>query len=422
MTVQTVLSTDFDLLARLAEPAVRRDPYPLLHWLRRHDPVHRTSAGFYLLTRHADVMWTQHRTGEVFLGPNREQLATQYPEAERHRSQLMFLNSLVLQDPPEHTRLRRSVTAALRSIGVKALLPAINRICERLLDTIAEPLHDHEVVDLHTQLSMPMSATVFAELLGIPSADVDWLAGLTADLHTATQPLADESVASLEVRYSVADACTAELTDYLEELFEQRRRSPRDDLTSALVASRDTTVEQLDDDELTAMVWVLWIAGVEAAAGGIDQGLRAALIHRDQSHWLRGTPDDVGAFGEEALRLYASPLAAAVVRIATRDVRYGDVTVPAGSDVRVCIAAANRDPEVFADPDRFDPSRSQQSALTWGRGMRHCLGIHLARAEMRAALPQCLARFPDLVPAGEPVWHDGAAGRTLHSLPVRLGV
>lgn len=409
-----------DVLAALAEPEIRRDPYPLLARLREQDPVHRTSKGFYLLTRHADVKSTFEKTGTVFLGPDRAQLSTQYPQAQRHRAQQLFLNSIAMRNPPDHGRLRAPMVRAMRVAGLSGLGSRVEARCEELLDTIAEPLRDGAVVDLHQRLSLPLSTRVFAGLLGVPDGDAPRLADLITDIYPATMPLANGRAQSYEEVFAKADAAAEELCDYLVDLFDRRRAAPRDDVVSALVARHDRNSDELGDDELIAMVWLLWVAGVETAAGGIDHGLRAAMIHRDHLHWARGTANQACAFGGEALRLYGSSLFAGVVRIATEDVRFGDVTIPAGSDVRPSTAAANRDPAVFLDPDRFDPSRSQQESMSFGAGMRDCFAAPIARTELRVALSRTHARFPDLTAAEEPVWHQGVATRLMRTLPARL--
>ena len=409
-----------DAITRLSEPDGRRDPYSILAWFRDHDPVHRTDMGFYLLTRYADVKWTMQHSHDEFVSPDPERLAEQYPEAERHTSQRLFLNSLVLKNPDDHARLRSPVMRALNANRVNDLMPRIEAVCDQLLAEIAEPLREGETVDLHKRFSLRMSTNVFAELIGVPLADAPRLGGLAGNVLTATTPMADEDVASYTERFAWADESTDELTRYFLDLFDRRRRSPGDDLVSALVARRDAGDGQLDDDELVAMVWLLWIVGVEAVTVGIDQSLRVMLDEADQRHWLRGSTEQIDMFVEEAMRMYGSALFAGVVRITTRDLRFGDEIVPAGSDVRPSTAAANRDPSVFPDPDRFDPSRSHQAVLNWGYGMRSCIGAALSRAELRVALRRCHAEFPNLVMAGELTWHDGAGNRQLSSFPAAL--
>lgn len=404
------LAGPVDVLARLAEPGTRRDPYPLLHLLRDREPVHQTTAGFYLLTRHADVVWTMGGTGRVFRGPVPAQLAERYPDAVRHPSRRLFFATLAMKDPPEHTRLRALVTGALDTARVAGLRHRVDAISDRLLDALATPLRDGEVVDLHAALTVPLSTHVFGELVGVPEADRAWLGGLVTNIYIAAVPMADERIASYVERFAVADEQTAQLTGYFRDMFARRRRRPGDDLVSALAG-------RLDDDELLAMVWILWVAGVDTAAGGLDHCVRALLHHRDQAHRVHL---ETAGFCEEALRLYGSSLFAGVVRIATRDVRFGDVTVPEGADVRPSTAAANRDPAVFTDPDRFDPGRPHGRVLSFGHGIRLCPGADLSRVEMVTCLPRLHTRFPNLVAAGEPTWHDGVSTRLLRRLPAAL--
>lgn len=405
-----------DILSQLAQPETRRNPYPFLHWLREHDPVHRTRAGFYLLSRHADVQWVLENTGSVFRGPDRER----HPEALRHRSRMLFLNSIAMKDPPEHTRLRALLNRGLTPHHVWGLRERIAQISDRLLDAITEPLRDGETVDLHSSVSIPLTTGVFVELIGVPVADSAWLASLVADIYPAAMPLPQDGVVSYDEMLAKADECTAELESYFLELFAQRRRAPGEDLISALVAKRDDDLDQLGDDELISMLWILWVAGVETSAGGVDQCLRAMLIHPDQHGWLHGDLGQVTAFAGEALRCYGSSLFAGISRVATRDVEFDGGTIPAGSDVRPSLAAANRDPAVFPNPDRFDPSRDLDAALSFGHGMRSCPATSLSLAELTVSLPRIHARFPSLVSAGEPSWHERVATRLLRRLPAAL--
>lgn len=416
---QTLDATDF--LELLSRPEVRSDPYPVLHRLREQDPVHRTSAGFYLLTRHADVLWAMRRTGKVFRGPSAEDIRAQFPDVARHRSRALFLNSLSMKNPPEHTRLRALLSRDFTPTRVAGLTGRISEITEQLLDAIEEPLRDKEIVDIHSALSVPLGTRVFAELLGVPDAERDHLAELVTGIYPATMPLPQQAVLSRDRMLDEADACSAQLEEYLLALFARRRRNPQDDLISDLVSRHHNDPDQLSDLDLISMVWILWVTGVETSGGGLDQGVRAMLNHPGELRWLRGGPDSAQAFGEEALRCYGSSLFAGIVRIATEDVELptGHL-IPAGSDVRPSTAAANRDPAVFPDPDRFDPARDQRATISFGAGMHYCPGTAMSRLTLRIALSALHTRFPDLVAAGDPVWHDRVSTRLLHALPVAV--
>lgn len=409
-----------DALGRLSEPEVRSNPYPFLGWLRENDPVHRTRAGFYLVTRHADVLWVLQNTGSVFRVPSSENPDTEYPEARRHQSKAIFLNSFAMKDPPEHTRLRRLVARDFSPQRVERLRPRIGDICDRTLDAITAPLRDGEVVDLHRIFSMRLSTNITAALFGVPEDRCEWLAGMAADSVAATMTLSRDMVDRPEEMLARANESSGQITEYFRDLFAARRRSPEDDLISAMLAKHRNDPGQLTDDELLGTLWVLWIAGVENVAGAIDQGVRSMLNQPGECRWLRGDLTQATAFAEETVRCDASSLFAGIMRIATRDVELSGTVIPAGSDVRPSMAAANHDPSVFSDPDRFDPARDHKAALSFGHGMRRSPGKFLSLAAMTVSLPKIHARFPDLVAAGEPVWHDQVSTRYLRALPVSI--
>jgi cytochrome P450 family 114 len=409
-----------NVLDQLADPANRDDPYPILHRLRETDPVHRTSAGFHLLTRYADTAWVLQHSGTALRGSDEQTVRTWYAGADRHRSRALFLGTLMMKDPPDHSRLRRPLNRAFRAWSAGRVRRRTAEITARLLDAVAEPLRDGAPVDLHTALSLPLNTELISDFLGVPAEDSERLSALAAGVYPATMPLPYASPDSLDELFAAADRSSAELEEYLAGLFEQRRREPRDDVISALLHAGDGEAAPLGQEELVAMVWVLWTAGVATAAGGIDQCVRAMLLHPGHRHWLSGDPDAAGAFAAEALRLYGSSMFSGIIRLAVRDLDFQGVTVPAGSDVRPSIAAANRDPAVFPDPDRFDPARKECLALTYGAGIHYCVGAAMARLELATVLPALHARFPTLVAAGPPVWQTGITTRLLRALPVTV--
>jgi cytochrome P450 len=211
---------------------------------------------------------------------------------------------------------------------------------------------------------------------------------------------------------------------YFRELLDDRRRSPRDDLITALVAAHDE-MDHPDDRLILGLLWVLWMTGFDSSAAGLDRGLQAMLDHPDQLHWLRGGDEQAAAFVEEVLRYDSVILFTPIPRIAARDIEFGDRVLPAGAMARMVIAAANRDPSVFPDPDRFDPSRDNKPTLSMGYGPYYCNGAALVRAEMSIVLTMIHERFPDLVAAGDPVWTEaiGTANgiRGVDHLPIRMG-
>jgi cytochrome P450 family 114 len=287
----------------------------------------------------------------------------------------------------------------------------------RLLDGLAERLRDGAVVDFHREVSRPLTLAVFAELFGIDEADRESVA---ADVLATACALEAVSAEALKA----ADAASERVESYFRGLVADRRRSPRDDLMTALVVAHDS-MERPDDRLILGLLWVLWLTGFDSSAAGLDRGMQAMLDHPDQLHWLRGGDEEAAAFVEEVLRYDGVILFTPIPRIAARDIVFGDRVLPAGAMARMVIAAANRDPAVFPDPDRFDPSRDNTPTLSMGYGPYYCNGAALVRAEMSIVLTMIHDRFPDLVAAGEPVWTEaiGAANgiRGVDHLPIRVG-
>lgn len=397
-----------DALVRLLEPEHRANPYPYLARLRADDPVHRTTSGSYLLSRHADVSRVLQESGTAFLSPDRSMLEARYPRALRHRSVRIFASSIALTNPPEHTRLRKVLSREFTAARVEALRPAIAAACDALLDAVAEPLADGETVDLHRTVAEPLSVATIADLLGVPPADRAWLSSLVESVLTA-HPEASEDV------LDAADTHCADLEDYLSALITERRERPRDDLITALAGNG-----ALEEGELVPMIWALWCAGFKTSAGGIDNGVLALLGNPDRAGYLEGDQAGVTAFVNETLRHDPPTTITPFLRFAVRDAEFPGGTVPAGSSVRLLLGAANRDPDVFPDPDRFDPGRDTRASLAFAGGIHFCVGAALARTELGVSLPRIHARFPRLTAAGEPVWSEAVFHHMVRELPVAV--
>ncbi|WP_406440287.1 cytochrome P450 [Streptomyces sp. NBC_01613] len=393
MTTNTV-----DALILLSSPEAARDPYPVLARLREEEPVHRTPAGFWLVSRHADA--------QALLAGDALRAPEQLPAAGGHASLAMRLDTMLLKDGAEHARLRRLVARDFTPRRVEGLRARMAAICDRLLDTVAAELHDGGESDLHRSLSVPFTLQVFSELLGVPEGDRAELAECVQDIVAAFGSGRPDQLA-------VADARTEHLTGYFRELAAARAAEPQDDLVSALVRARDDDPDRLAERELLATLWALWIVGFETTAAALDHGVLALLAHPE-------LPLDDG-FVAEVLRWSGPALFSSIPRIAVRDLELDGGTVPAGADVRIAFATANRDPRAFPDPDRFAPGRAGDAALALGHGIHYCLGAFLARAELAVALPRVRARFPALTTAGEPDWNPAVIMHAPATLPVRLG-
>nr|AKG47165.1 HysX2 [uncultured bacterium] len=411
-------SSGVDVLERLAAPESRGNPYPLLRWLRENEPVHRTAAGFFLVSRHADAHWSLSRTGDALVVPDREDLARQFPAAADHPAMKVALDGFAAKARSGYTELRRMMSRDLARSRVAQVGESIRVKSAQLIDGIAERLNDGEAVDFHQEVSRPLTFEVFAELFGVNGDERYGVAADVLEVAAGLETVDEEALKS-------ADAASERVESYFRGLIADRRRSPRDDLMTALVAAHDTDLQRPDDKLILGLLWVLWMTGFDSSAAAMDRGMQAMLDHPDELHWLRGDHQQAAAFVEEVLRYDSVILFTPIPRIAARDIEFGDRVLPAGAMARMVIAAANRDPSVFPDPDRFDPSRDNKPTLSMGYGPYYCNGAALVRAEMSIVLTMVHERFPDLVAAGEPVWTEaiGAANgvRGVDHLPIRTG-
>ncbi|WP_233273380.1 cytochrome P450 family protein [Streptomyces broussonetiae] len=311
-------------------------------------------------------------------------------------------------DPPRHTRLRRLVQQAFTQRRVAELRPRIEAHVTALLDAVDRADEAGEV-DLIARFALPLPLAVIFELLG---ADPGAHGILQVRGHTVGGDGGDGEV-------SVPTAET--MLERLRELVEDKRAHPGDDLLSALLAAR-ADGERLTGQEVTSMAFLLVIAGHQTTVNLVANGLYALLTHPGQLAAVRADPALVPGLTEEVLR-HESPFALASLRYTTEPVTIAGTTIPAGEFVQIALAAANRDPAVFADPDRFDVTRDASRHLAFGHGIHHCLGAPLARLQAEIAFTHVLRRFPGLRLAGReraPEWQDNPRHRGLLSLPVRL--
>ncbi len=313
-------------------------------------------------------------------------------------------HQMLNHNPPDHTRLRRLVTAAFTRRRIEQLAPRIQQITDELLDAMAAATQ----VDLIDAFAYPLPLTVICELLGVP-------ADRRTEFHTWSPIMVTGVLAGPDVFVAAATA----MVSYLRELIEAKRAAPTDDLLSALVAVRDGE-DRLSEDELTSMVFLLLVAGHETTVNLIGNGVLALLTHPEQLALLRTQPDRLPAAVEELLR-FDGPLQVASFRLTAEPVDIGGITIPAGEIIVPGLLAANRDPACTAQPDALDITRTDNPHLAFGHGIHHCLGAPLARLEGRIALGTLLTRFPRLrlaVPAEQLTWRPSVLINGLAALPV----
>ena len=381
------------------DTAFRDDPYPALHRLRETDPVNETPVGIWRLTRYADVTRLLHdvpagvRTTDGVLPGVDESLDNQ---------RLFMLQ----QDPPTHTRLRRLVSSAFTPRAITSLRERIQYIVDECLDRIAA----RGEMDVIADLALPVPSTVICEMLGVPVADRDrftvWTAQATFGLAAPLLP--PEAIEQARA----AGMCLAR---YFEELIAARRTHPSDDLLGALIRAEEAG-DRLSTPELISQAIGLLIAGFETTIGLIGNGVRALLRDPDQLAKLRTHPELAGSAIEECLR-WDGPIVL-TARVLHADAEFSGRMIPRNAMVWGMLAAANRDPAAFPDPDRFDIERHPNEHLAFGGGAHHCLGAHLARLEGQLAIASLVQRFQDLALRSETVeW-----GPSLFRVPGRLPV
>ncbi|MGJ0154775.1 cytochrome P450 family protein [Streptomyces sp. CH8.1] len=392
------------------------DPYPAYAWLRENSPVHRTKlpsgVEAWLVTRYADA---RQALADQRLSKNPAHHAepahakgkTGIPGERKAELMTHLLNI----DPPDHTRLRRLVSKAFTPRRVAEFAPRVQALTDHLIDGFAE----RGEADLIHEFAFPLPIYAICEMLGVPREDQDdfrdW-AGMM--IRHGGGP-----------RGGVARS-VKQMRTYLGELIHRKRDDLGDDLISDLIRASDHG-DHLTEGEATAMAFILLFAGFETTVNLIGNGVHSLFMNPGQRERLQNSlaagESGLLATGVEELLRYDGPVELATWRFATEPLTLGGERVETGDPVLVVLAAADRDPERFADPDTLDLSRADNQHLGYGHGIHYCLGAPLARLEGQAALATLLTRLPDLelsVPPQDLRWRGGLIMRGLRTLPVRF--
>ena len=385
---------DHPLLVQL-----RENPYPLYQHLLAAAPVQWND----LLEA-----WTLARYSDVSFALTDPRFSADRAPQGLHFDGYQLAKSMLVSDPPDHTRLRGLVQKAFTPRIIDQLRPRIIAIVGELLERMASR---EGPVDLITDFAHPLPVVVIAELLGVPAEDRVKFQGWSAVLAASLDPLVSQEL--LE-RVEVAREA---LHAYLRAIIAERRREPRADLISALVAAEERG-DQLSEPELVVMCTLLLIAGHETTVNLIGNGMLALLRHPDQLQRLCEDPALIASAVDELLR-FDSPVQM-TARIAKAPVEVGGQTIAAGDWVLPLLGAANRDPAQFAEPETVDIGRNPNPHVAFGRGIHFCLGAPLARLEGQIAISALVRRFRSITLAGEPVRRDQITLRGLSSLPVSV--
>jgi cytochrome P450 len=388
-------------------PGFIADPYPFYRRLRNVDPMHLTPLGFYVASRHPDVIaiLRDKRFGKDFIGRMTRRSGPPILEEPVYRSMSHWMLQL---DPPDHGRLRSLVVRAFTARRIEDMRPRIQQIVDEIIDRV-EPQGQ---MDLIADFAFRLPVTVICDMLGIPDEDREVFftgsraGGRLLDLAPLSRAEIDE-----QNSYNLV------MADYFHRLFELRRRAPGDDLTTRLVEAEENG-KSLTNEELTANVILLFGAGHETTVNLIGNGLLALYRHPDQLRLLKSDLSLTSSAIEELLRYDSSVQVTGRTTLEYVD-EIGGISLEKGQSVICLLGSANRDPEAYSDPDQLDITRRDVRAMSFGGGIHYCVGAQLARIEAEIAIATLLRRLPKLQLDNieHPDWRQTFVLRGLNKLP-----
>lgn len=403
-----------DAVPDLFDPAFRAGAHPAYAALRERAPVAHVPGpqglSSYVVVTGYDQALEVLTDRRFLLDP--ENVFTPEEMTELGWVETPLDRNLLNLDPPDHTRLRRLVQQAFTPKFVAGLRPRIEQVAEGLLDGIEADSRasGQREADLITAFAFPLPLVVIAEMLGVPEGARDHFRDWSDAVVSLANPTQPEASTLAKMGAFAA---------YCRGLFAEKRRAPGDDLISGLIRAEDED-GKLSEQELLSMVLLLIVAGHETTVNLVGSGTLALFEHPAQLDRLKGDPALLKPAIEELLRFY-SPVENSITRWLGDETELGGETIARGEPVIAVLAAANRDPARFADPDRLDLGRGENRHLAFGKGIHMCLGAPLARLEGEVALGALLRRFPELrlaVPREELAWRPNFLLRGLERLPV----
>jgi cytochrome P450 len=381
------LAESFDL-ERLT-PEFYANPYPTYRALRDNAPVKRLPNGSYFLTRYDDLV-TAYKSTKAFSSDKKKEFFPKYGSSllyEHHTT------SLVFNDPPAHTRVRRLIMGALSPRAIASMEPDLIRLVDGLLDQVGAK----GKIELIEDFASAIPVEVIGNLLDVPHDERGPLRDWSLAILGALEPVISSE------QFARGNNAVKDFLAYLETLVERRRAKPGNperDVLTRLIQGEDNG-ERLTAKELLHNCIFLLNAGHETTTNLIGNGLVTLLHYTEEKQRLIAQPDLIKTAVEEMLRFESSNQLGN--RMIVEEVELGGIKMPAGTPVTLCIGAANRDPAQFPDPERFDIARTPNRHLAFGTGAHQCAGMALARLEGAVAISRFLARFPNYALAGEPI-------------------
>jgi hypothetical protein len=399
------LAADFDI--EKLTPEFYADPYPTYRALREHEPVKRLPNGSWFLTRYDDLV-SAYKSTKLFSSDKKKEFLPKYGASllyEHHTT------SLVFNDPPAHTRVRRLIMGALSPRAIAEMEPDLIALVDRLLDGLAAK----GKVDLIDDFAAAIPIQVIGNLLDVPVAERDPLRDWSLAILGALEPVISPDV------FARGNTAVKDFLAYLEILVERRRAKPGNperDVLTRLIQGEDNG-ECLTSKELLHNCIFLLNAGHETTTNLIGNALVTLSGNPVQKKRLIDNPDLIKTAVEEFLRYESSNQLGN--RMTTEPVEFGGIRLAAGTPVTLCIGAANRDPKQFADPETLDIGRTPNRHLAFGTGAHQCAGMALARLEGATAISRLLARFPRYALNGQPLRGGRARFRGFLSVPCLVG-
>jgi cytochrome P450 len=392
---QNLVADPLDVLARLLSFEGKQDPYPLYEEMRSHGSM--VDLGSYVFATGYAECARALREPELLSTDGAVQDA-RLPGWREHASWRWLTKNMLFANEPDHERYRRFFTSAFSARAVLTRRPLVERLADEAVEHVAALAAVGEPVDLVPEFSFRLPMAVIGSLLGIPAADQPGMRALIGDITTALDPIGDLS------ELEPGDAGMERLSVYFYDLIARQRAAGDGTLTSDWLRACDAD-GPISEEELVANLMLLVVAATEATQDLLSNMVRLAIEYPGHGARLRDDPEAVAdGFIDETLRF--DPAVQVLNRVAAKDLVYFGVPVAEGTAITLLIAAANRDPRRFADPELFDPGRPDNQPLTMSGGPHFCLGAALARMSAEVGVPRLLRRFPRLALAGRPTFRD----------------